>query len=233
MAAVGGPPLTTYGKTSAKVTETKHGHHGLDFTKAPLSCVAQIIEKYMDCDTKLTTTQEIAAYNAWTSTTGYTPLDMNKVFSTMQTQADDLFNLNSFYFFIPVLLLILIILGILIFASKLRWEVGLLFALLAIYLLYGFSIAYRIVAQNSYHDQYAQLQNQASSNAKAYQQSVAYYPQGLLAVSCAITCNGACDPTTCWTCNDKSKCKPKPNPCKCTKGRSCHKCNAGSSASSA
>lgn len=181
-------------------------------TKPPLSCVVKLIDEYMDCGTRLTESQEVAGYNAFTNATGLKPINLAEVFNIMQDQADTLFQLNAFYFFIPVLILILIIIIILAATNKMSWAAAIFFAVLAIYILYISSIVYQIAAENSYHRKFDQLRDLANTADESYRAGVAYIPQGLLATACAITCVGddcGSDPSTCWTCNEPD-CKPCP-----------------------
>lgn len=178
----------------------------------------------MCCGNEFTQEQKAAAYQAFTNTTGLKPFNYVSAADAEQDQSDRLFILNSFYFFIPVMILILIIIWIFVGTGRMAWAVGLFFSVLTIIILYGFSVAYRIAAENSYHRYYQGRRSAAQQAQQSYQDSVAYWFQGILAASCAITCQDDCDPTDCWTCN------PVEPDCGCTGNKSCNTCRVGDKA---
>jgi hypothetical protein len=168
----------------------------------PLTCIQKLISDYMYCGERLTSDQEQRAFRAFSEVTQWQPINLEEVFSQMRQQSDDIFMLNAYYFFIPLLILIIIVIWVFVITYRISWILALFLSILAILTLYLFSIAYRNAADSSYNTHYNKLENMARDAQQSYERSVAYWVQGLLASSCAVT---NCTDKPSWTCNKKSK----------------------------
>jgi len=168
----------------------------------PLSCVQELIKNNMYCGQRFTSEQEQKAFKAFTEVTQWNPINLEEVFAQMRNQADDIFMLNAYYFFIPLLILIIIVIWVFVLTYRINWILALFLSILAILTLYLFSIAYRNAAENSYNNHYNNLRNIARSAQQSYEKSIAYWIQGLLASACAVT---NCTDKPSWTCNKKDK----------------------------
>lgn len=175
-------------------------------TVPPVACVLEHIETYMCCDSTLSEQQKTAAYEAYVNATKYTPLSMVDFINDEQLQSNRAVTLNAVFFFVPVMLLILIIIWIFVGTGHMNWPMGIFFSLLTIIILYGFSVAYRVTARNSYDRYYSNQLKRAKDAEIGYRNGVAYMLQGLLAASCAITSDGTCAGGSCWTCNPGATC---------------------------
>ena len=173
----------------------------------PFSCMIDLISgPYSNCDEDIPQNKRQAAYNAFVDVTGYKPVDLTKAFSTINNDFNTLVNFNAFYMFFPTLILLLIIIWLMVGFSWINWVIGLFFTVLVIVILYGFSILYRIHVQNYIRNQGRTLENEVNAAQKNLENSIPYWPQGLFAVACAITCTGG---TGCWSCNERV-CPPCP-----------------------
>lgn len=168
-------------------------------TKEPFNCMVQVIENHSTCGENLSPEVIKAAYNAYTDVTGYTPMNWNEIFTNLYNQNTAILNFNAFYIFMPILILILIIVWLMAGFKWITWPVALYYTTLSIVVLYGFSIAYRIHAQTFLRGRNADYQQKASKAQQSYQNSIAYMPQGIFAVACAIANDGSSDA---WTCNE-------------------------------
>jgi len=174
-------------------------------TQQPFSCMIDLINNYADCDQDISQSKRVAAYQAFSDVTGYRPANLNTIFDTINGDFEGLVNFNAFYMFAPTLILALIIIWLMVGFRWIDWPVGLFFTVLVIVILYGFSILYRIHFQNWIKSRNTTVQNQATIAQKSFENSIAYWPQGLFAAACAVTCDGT---TGCWTCNENNNCPP-------------------------
>ena len=69
------------------------------------------------------------------------------------------------------------------------WPPGIFLTLLAFYILYGFSILYRVHAKNFIDSQNIWFTDNLQDAQSRYENSLAYWPQGLFAIACAVTDN--------------------------------------------
>lgn len=164
----------------------------------PFKCMIDVIEKHSTCGTTLTPETKQAAYQAFTDVTGYKPLDMQTVFETLNKDTYTIVTYTAFYIFMPVLLLFLIIVWLMVGFQWIHWPLGIFITVLAFVVLYGFSIGYRINAQNYLNQQTEALKNLSISADENLKTTIAYLPQGQYAVACSIASNG--NPNA-WKCN--------------------------------
>ena len=174
-------------------------------SQQPFSCMIDLINNYSNCYQDIPLAKRKAAYQAFSEVTGYRPANLNNMFDTINSDFETLVNFNSFYMFAPTLILLLILIWLMVGFRWINWVLGLFFTVLVIVILYGFSILYRIHFQNWIRSRNTTIQNEATAAQKSFENSIAYWPQGLFAASCAVTCDGT---TGCWTCNDNSNCPP-------------------------
>ena len=103
----------------------------------------------------------------------------------------------------PIFILSLIAIWLMVGFSWFNWIVGLYLTVLTFVVLYAFAIFYRIHASDYLYNQNKKLQNDATNAQKNFENSIAYWPQGMFAVACAVTSTG----TTGWVCNEPA-CPP-------------------------
>ncbi len=174
----------------------------------PFSCLHNVIEKHSTCGTNLTPKTTQAAYQAFTNVTSYKPMDMNNVFSTLNAETYNIVNFTAFYMCMPVLILFLIIIWLMVGFRWVHWPLGIFLTVLVFVVLYGFTIAYRIHAQNYLNSKLDSLKEITKNADDNMATTVASLPQGLYAVACAVDSNGA---SGSWECNkksDKNACPP-------------------------
>lgn len=168
-------------------------------TQQPFSCMIELINNFSSCDAEIPQAKRQAAFKAFSDVTGYRPMDINRAFGTINSDLVNLTNYNAFYMFFPTLLLILIIIWLMVGFGWMNWVIGLFFTVLAIVILYGFSVLYRIHVQSYLRSQNNRLRSETQGAQSSFENSIAYWPQGLFAAACAVTCDGE---TGCWTCED-------------------------------
>lgn len=168
-------------------------------SQQPISCMIDLITgPDSDCGAIITREQRQAAFDAFTHVTGLTLPDPNVTFDMISNTQDQLLNINAFYIFFPTFLLSLLAIWLMVGVGWVIWPVGLFLSVLIFIILYGFSVLYRIQAQNFLLTQEQGLHDTALTNQANFQNSVALWPQGLFAVACAVTSTGG----TAWTCNN-------------------------------
>lgn len=225
---VGGPPLGCTGSNQELFNQVQNAAEcacasegtvggplcdaisaGRVMKQKPFSCMVDLIEDYSDCNKNIPENKRKAAYKAFSDVTGYKQANLNKIFSTVDENFDAIANFNSFYMFMPTMILLLIIIWLMVGFRWINWVLGLFFSSLVFVVLYGFSVMYRIHFQNYINSKSKVIQNQATLTQQSFENSIAYWPQGLFAAACAVTNNGQ---TGSWSCNDKNPCPPCNDP---------------------
>jgi hypothetical protein len=172
----------------------------------PISCMLNLINgQYSNCGTTIPSNLRKAAFNAWTEVTGYKPFNLTNTLNTINQEQKTIVSFNAFYIFIPILILIIIVIWLAAGFGWFNWVVGIFLTVLAFIILYSASIAYRIHLQGWLNNNNQQLQQDATNSQNNFENSIAYWPQGLFAVSCAVTSTGG---TGNWTCNETNPCPP-------------------------
>lgn len=173
----------------------------------PFSCMINLINgPYSNCDEDIPEDKRKAAYEAFVNVTGFKPADLTKVVEAQNANLNSYINYNSFYMFMPTLILVLIVVWLMVGFRWIDWVIGLYFTVIAFVILYGFSILYRLHVQGNFTNKGRKLVDEARRAQQNLENSIAYWPQGLFAAACAVTCDGN---TGCWTCN--SECPPCAN----------------------
>jgi hypothetical protein len=199
-------PYKVDNTTSA--TSTLQSYHPIDFTRLnsnlttpstiPFSCLNTVIQTYSDCGKPLSPEQVEAAFQAFSKVTGYQPLNIDQTVSSLNHQNHDIVNFTGFYIFIPIMLVLIIGIWLAVIAYWMTWPPALFLTCLVFVILYGFNMLYRTVALNSVDEDDEELKNRLLEAQNNFNHSIAYWPQALYAVSCAISGNGS--PGT-WICN--------------------------------
>ncbi len=166
----------------------------------PWSCMVELLNNQSVCGTVIPQDKVRAAYDAWSKVTGFVPPDYVSIFADVQYNQETVVNFIGWYMYIPVLLLGLTVIWLGVGFGWFNWVVGIFLSLLAFVLHYGFSIAFRINAIGWLRTQNDENVAYYQGLETAFENSIAYWPQGLFAAACAITCD---DPNNeCWTCNN-------------------------------
>lgn len=194
---VGGPPPRNRVKSCNKgACETSNNDNsGND---VPFSCMRNLIENFQ-CGKPLPQDKVDKAYKTFTEVTGYTGPNYNEIFTNIAYQTQAAIDFNSGYLYSPIMLLSLVIIWLGVGFGWFNWVVGLFLSLLAFVILYGFSIAYRIHAKSWLREQYQVNTAYINNLQKQYENSIAYWNQGLYASACAIMS----DSDDFWKCNDR------------------------------
>lgn len=174
-------------------------------TTEPFISMIDVIANQSCCGQKYTETIEDAAAQAFSDVTGYKPVNLDTAFDTLQHQGQIILEFNSFFFFMPVLILILIVIWLMVGFRWINWVVGLFATTLSIVVMYGFAIAYRVSALRYLNEQGIIVKQNLQNAQNNFHNSIAYWPQGLFAATAAIANNG--DPSS-WTCNNCNPCPP-------------------------
>ena len=164
----------------------------------PFKCFVDTIRNNSYCGMELDKKTRDRAFEAFTDVTGYEPFDLEQLFENLYDQNNAIILFNTFYMFMPVLILILVAIWVMVGFRKMHWGMALLASELAIVILYGFSIVYRINAQIYLRNRNNKELERVKESQDNYQNSIAYLPQAMMAVSCAVSSGGA---ENSWECN--------------------------------
>lgn len=170
----------------------------------PFSCMVDLIQNYANCGEDISSSKRQAAYKAFADVTGYKPMDLSKSFDALAQENKNLTNLNAFYIFVPIMILAIIMIWLMVGFGWFDWTAGLFFTVIVFIVLYTFAVMYRIHAHNIINNRSSALKTDAQNAQKNFENSIAYWPQGLFSVACAVTSTG----TTGWTCNEVEPCPP-------------------------
>lgn len=221
---MGGPPLDGLGPTACDIlTVINDCCKGSDDplckamnipTLLPYSCMIDLIDNNTYCGQTFSQDKLDAAYKTFAEVTHTQPDNTAKSFNTIYNEFTTMANYNAFYMFVPVAVVILLALILMIGFQWIHWGVGLFMIVLVFVIFYGFSVVYRINIQNYINTNSSNLQNELLAAQKNYENSISYWPQGLFAVACSLTCTGG----NCWKCsppkNVSNKSEEKCGPCK-------------------
>jgi hypothetical protein len=168
-------------------------------TTQPISCMLELLTgSYSECGSNIPNDKRQAAYNAFVEITGYKPVDWNHLFNDINEDQKTILVFNSFYIFVPILIIILIAIWMMVGFGWFNWVIGLYLTISAILILYMFSIIYRIHVQTYLDSKLSQRESDINDSQHNFENSVAYWPQGLFGVACAVTATGS----TGWICNE-------------------------------
>lgn len=134
----------------------------------------------------LTSEQKQAGFAAFSAATGFASPDFTTVFNQVIDQQQEIVNFTSYYMYAPTLLLSIIVIWLGVAYKWFNWVVGLFLTVLAIIVLYGFSVLYRFTAKTWLREQNQASLVVAQSLEKDFEDSVAFWPQALFDVSCAV-----------------------------------------------
>lgn len=169
----------------------------------PISCMIDLITgPASDCDVEIPEDRRRAAFDAFTDVTGFRPVNLGVFFHHFTNEQERLLNINTFYIFFPTFVLAMLAVWLMVGFGWFDWMAGLFLSVLIFFILYSFSLFYRIQAHNFLTNQNHLFQNEAVISQSNFEDSIAYFPQGLFAVACAVTSDGDG-----WVCNDP----PDPN----------------------
>lgn len=190
-------------------TEFSHLDAAIDAGKLmaqkPYSCMIDLINNYSSCYQEIPLDKRQAAYKAFVDVTGYKQPNLDLIFNNVEGSFDALVNFNSFYMFAPTLIMFLIIIWLMVGFKWMTLGLGLFFTVLVIVVYYSFTIAYRINFEYYMRTRRQTIKNQTNLAQNAFENSIAYWPQGLMAAACAVTCD---NPEDCWTCHGGPNCPP-------------------------
>lgn len=165
-------------------------------SQPPISCMIDLITgPNSNCNTKIPSDRREAAFDAFRQVTNFTPVNVGGVFSEITDSQRNILNLTAFYIFFPTFLFVLVAIWLMVGFTWLTWPAGLFLSVLAFIILYGFALLYRTQVYSFLISQNQDWQNNASSFQANYQDSIAYWPQGLFAAACAVGGTG-------WICNE-------------------------------
>lgn len=177
-------------------------------SQPPISCMMELVTgPYADCGEEIPSDRRQAAYDNFVAITGYRPINWNQTLNHLNAQQKTILNFNAFYIFFPIFLLSVIVIWLMVGFGWINWVVGLFFTGLVFIILYGFSMLYRIHAHSFLNQQNQQLQQDVTNAQRNFENSIAYWPQGLFSVACAVTATGD---TRSWRCNEPGDCPDCP-----------------------
>lgn len=169
---------------------------------APFKSMIELITgPYSTCGAVIPPEQRQAAYDSFTSITGYTPPNLTKLVTVISNSQKNLANYTALYVFLILLTIAIIVLVMLVLVGVFTWSTGIILAVVAFLIIYSISLAYSFGAQRMINDQSSQILDAVTNEQSNFQNTVAYWPQGLFGIASALTATGT---TGIWPCNTTS-----------------------------
>lgn len=166
----------------------------------PFSCMIDLLTgQYSDCGTTIPDEQRQAALAAFEKVTGWQPADLVAAFNTITSNQRSVLSYNAFYFCIPVLIILLVGVWMAFGYGVYNWIIALFLTVFVVVVMYGAAVFYRLQTQNFLANQSKTVIDNLQQAQDSLENSVAYWPQGLFAVACAVTASTG---TTGWQCNE-------------------------------
>jgi len=216
---VGGPPLnnidvgsTLYNQVQQSIDYTTANQPYENLTslgkatvqaeindKPPFSCMRELLTgKYSLCGSKIPEHLKKSAFKVFTQVTGFEPLNLDQALMEINYQEKMIVQFTSLYVFLPMVLIITMAIWLLVLFSFVPWAAGIYLTLFSFIIIYGFSVAYRYHSERWLNNRNALVERELSEYQTNYEDSIAYWPQGLYAVAGCITATGG---TGGWSCN--------------------------------
>jgi hypothetical protein len=164
---------------------------------------------YSDCDVNIPLEKRKEAFAAFQKITGYKPLNIDAYFNDLSDYQTKMLEFSSFYIFMPTLILSFFVILFLVITKFINWVDGLYLFIIALIILFGFSILYRFNASKYISEKSASLQNAATTSQTNFEDNFAYWIQGFFAMSCSLTSKDGKG----WTCNKPDKPDKPDKPC--------------------
>lgn len=181
---------------------SKDSKDGCAFAKkVPFSNMIDLIENHSCCDEDIPADKRKLAAQAFKDVTGYVPINLTEVFNIFHNETQTLIRYNGLYLFLVIFILALLLVLAAVATGILSWAVALFLIGLIFILVYTFSLIYRIQVSEYTNSQHKEIQQHSTQSQNNFQNSIAYWPQGLFAVAAAVTSHGGTGATG-WTCNE-------------------------------
>lgn len=171
--------------------------------RPPLSCMIDLVTgPSSDCGTEIPPDRRQAAFDTFSNITGFRPANLGFIFNQVTHEQRELLNIQTFYMFFPLFILSLLAIWLLVGFGWMSWPIGLFLSALVFLIIYGFSLLYRMQANNFLDNQDTIWENEVVNVQDNFEDTVAYWPQGLFGVACSVTSTGG----TGWVCNNGDDC---------------------------
>lgn len=186
---VGGPPIHPINQSVAANVDIP-----------PLSCMINLIDNYMNCNQKFPEDKLTAAYNAYIKTLNINPPNQEAFINSIRSKILSANEFISIYIFALLGFIVLVLIVTIFVASGKSLGPAMYLALTVLMIIYSANITYRLYWRSKNIESFDDLVTNAQKDDKAYKDSIAYMPQALMAVACAITCDQQSNPKDCWSC---------------------------------
>ena len=167
----------------------------------PISCMIDLIDRYMNCGQEISQDKKVAAFEAFSDITGYEPIDVNTSLNTLRNDFDKVISYTIFYTYVPIGFLLFLGIWLSVIAGWINWVIALILTIVLVMVLYIFSILFRSQINTILNNDFNALNTSATNAQKSFQDSIALLPQALFGVACAVTCESG---EKCWLCNEVS-----------------------------
>lgn len=184
-----------------------------NMNQEPFSCLYQILTYPNSvCGEKINKEALEAASKTFQDVTNFSYNDLITLLKR-ENKENYMVQLNNLFFFIPMFLLVIIFSLVLFFMGSINWVVMVYLVTISFIGLYFLSYAYRTILFDLFSKENKKISNSLEKWNETYQNSIAYLPQALAAVSCAVVnkdnpwkCNNPCQTgTTIETRNNSNK----------------------------
>lgn len=173
---VQGPPMMPHGGSGASGP-------ALCGTNLTLCDMAQLIQYGYIPGDNVNAPSSSVAFDTFVQTTGFVPYNFNQLSTTLNNNNSALINSVTYFVFYPIIILTVVIIWLAIIWGGICWEIGLFLTLLVVVVLLTANILFRQQAGGQTLTNNNMLAQDLSRTQTAQQESIAYWPQGMAAVS--------------------------------------------------
>lgn len=139
--------------------------------------------KLLNNDEEITSAKQAEAYKVFQNITNYQQTNLNDVANNIADAQQKILDLNSFYFFMSLGIVLILVIWIVAISGVISWAAALFITVFIFLFLYLFSIAYRKQGQNIINEERNNLQGVGIAAQINFEQSIVYWAKGLLAAA--------------------------------------------------
>lgn len=171
--------------------------------KRPIADMLEFINSYMTCREPLSPEQSQAAYDAFIAVTGWNPGYLQSIFTTLESQNENIALQSTIYLFAPIAIITLGIIWMMVGFGWMDWALAIYLTVLTLAILYICGLLYRINVENRLRSNGSAIRSQLAAANENLKQAIPMAIQGFFAMASAVS---TIPPEKPWTCNPSTVC---------------------------
>jgi len=165
----------------------------------PMQCMEKYLNgPYATCGADMPQELKDKAFEIFKQVTGFTNIGTEELADAISADQQTMLAYTAYYIFVPIMFLSWILIWIGFGYGMYDWPLALLLSTLTFIVLYFASVFYRINAQVYLDQRNTFIKDNVDASQQAFNDSVAFWPQAMYAIACAVAGDD-------WECNDPCK----------------------------